>query len=163
MIWRTWIMNHKRQKYVFSIEKKLAAIEWNLKLLKASAEITHTPLRTLKSMVQTSVIFPTHNLLREIVNSQPSQKERLARVWRAISWNIKTSSATIHIFDWLEIFHLPQLMGQFFRLRIVEKHLCTSWRQWIIENMRTWKHSTRLPTGWMRWCRKKIKKKPQAE
>jgi len=68
-------MSQKRQNYVFPIEKKLAAIEWNLKLLKASAEITHTPLRTLKSMVQTSVIIPTHNLLREIVNSPNSQKK----------------------------------------------------------------------------------------
>ena len=80
-------MNQKKQKYIFPIEKKLAAIEWNLELLKASAEITHTPLRTLKSMVQTSVIVPTHNMLREIVDSPLSQKGRLARVWQAISRN----------------------------------------------------------------------------
>jgi len=68
-------MNQKKEKYVFPIEKKLAAVEWNLKLLKASAEITHTPLRTLKSMVQASVIVPTHNLLREIVDSSLHKKK----------------------------------------------------------------------------------------
>jgi len=68
-------MNQKKEKYVFPIKKKLAAIEWNLELLKASAEITHTPLRTLKSMVQASIIAPTHNLLREIVDSPLHEKK----------------------------------------------------------------------------------------
>jgi hypothetical protein len=62
-------MNQKRQKYLFPIEKKLAAIEWNIELLKASVEITHTPIRTLKSMVQASVVIPTQDLLRKIVDS----------------------------------------------------------------------------------------------
>jgi len=62
-------MNHKEKDHVFPIEKKLAAIEWNLKLLKTSAEITHTPLRTLKSIIEVSVVAPTENFLREIVNS----------------------------------------------------------------------------------------------
>jgi hypothetical protein len=78
-------MNQKKEKYVFPIEKKLAALEWNIKLLKASAEITHTPLRTIKSIVQGSVVVPTNNLLREIVDSPLPQKERLAKVWHAIS------------------------------------------------------------------------------
>jgi len=68
-------MNQKKEKYVFPIKKKLAAIEWNLELLKASAEITHTPLRTLKSMVQASIIAPTHSLLREIVDSPLHKKK----------------------------------------------------------------------------------------
>ncbi len=67
----------KKEKSAFSIEQKLAAIEWNLELLKASAVITHTPLRTLKSMVQISVVKPTHNRLREIINSPlPQRKAR---------------------------------------------------------------------------------------
>ncbi len=74
-------MNKKKEKHIFPIEKKLAAIEWNLELLKASAEVTHTPLRTLKSMVQTSVIAPTHNLLREIIDSPRPQKKRIVKTW----------------------------------------------------------------------------------
>jgi len=62
-------MNQKNRKSVFPIEKKLAAIEWNIELLKASVEITHTPIRTLKSMVQASVVIPTQDLLRKIVDS----------------------------------------------------------------------------------------------
>jgi len=62
-------MNQKAKDHVFPIEKKLAAIEWNLKLLKTSAGITHTPLRTLKSMIEVSVVAPTGSFLREIVNS----------------------------------------------------------------------------------------------
>jgi len=62
-------MNQKKRNRVFPIEEKLAAVEWNLKLLKTSAEITHTPLRTLKSMIQVSVMAPTQSFLQEIVNS----------------------------------------------------------------------------------------------
>ena len=62
-------MNRKEKTRVFPIEEKLAAIEWNLNLLKTSADITHTPLRTLKSMIQVSVMVPTQNFLREIANS----------------------------------------------------------------------------------------------
>ena len=58
-----------QNKRSFPIEKKLAAIEWNLKLLKTSAEITHTPLQTLKSMIQVSVVSPTQNFLQEIADS----------------------------------------------------------------------------------------------
>ena len=58
-----------QKKRNFPIEKKLAAIEWNLKLLKTSAEITHTPLRTLKSMIQVSIMAPTQSFLQEIANS----------------------------------------------------------------------------------------------
>jgi len=81
-------MNQKKEKPTFPIEKKLAAIEWNIELLKASAEITHTPLRTMKSMVQTSVVAPTHNRLREIADSPLPQKERLVKAWHTISRSI---------------------------------------------------------------------------
>lgn len=69
-----------RKKHVFPIEKKLAAIEWNLELLRASAGVTRTPLRTLKSMVRASVVVPTQNVLREIVDSPLSLREKLAKV-----------------------------------------------------------------------------------
>lgn len=70
-------MKQKKKNRVFPIEEKLAAIEWNLKLLKTSAEITHTPLRTLRSMIQVSVMTPTQNLLQEIVNSHPAKRSSL--------------------------------------------------------------------------------------
>ena len=44
-------MNKKEKKHVFPIEKKLAAIEWRLKLLKTSVKITHAPLRTQERTV----------------------------------------------------------------------------------------------------------------
>jgi ATP-dependent RNA circularization protein (DNA/RNA ligase family) len=62
-------MNQKKKARVFPIEEKLEAIKWNLRLLKTSAETTRTPLRTLKSMVQFSVVAPTQSSLQEIVNS----------------------------------------------------------------------------------------------
>jgi hypothetical protein len=70
-------MKQKKKNRVFPIEEKLAAIEWNLKLLKTSAEITHTPLRTLRSMIQVSVMTPTQNLLQEIVNSHSAKRSSL--------------------------------------------------------------------------------------
>ena len=70
-------MKQKKKNRVFPIEEKLAAIEWNLKLLKTSAEITHTPLRTLRSMIQVSVMTPTQNLLQEIVNSHSAKRRSL--------------------------------------------------------------------------------------
>ena len=63
-------MNQKKKARMFPIEEKLEAIKWNLKLLKTSAEITHTPLRTLKSMIQVSVVAPTQNSIQEIVDSR---------------------------------------------------------------------------------------------
>lgn len=78
-------MTLKKEKHNFPIEKKLTAIEWNLELLKASVEVTHTPMRTLKSMIKASVVAPTHNLLREIIETPLPQKERLAKVWHTIS------------------------------------------------------------------------------
>ena len=63
------VVNQKKRKSVFTIEEKLATVEWNLKLLKTSAEITRTPLRTLKSMIRVSVIAPTRSFLQEIVDS----------------------------------------------------------------------------------------------
>jgi chaperonin cofactor prefoldin len=62
-------MNQKKKARVFPIEEKLEAIKWNLKLLKTSAETTRTPLRTLKSMIQLSVVAPTQSSLQEIVYS----------------------------------------------------------------------------------------------
>jgi hypothetical protein len=70
-------MKQKKKNRVFPIEEKLAAVEWNLKLLKTSAEITHTPLRTLRSMIQVSVMTPTQNLLQEIVNSHSAKRSSL--------------------------------------------------------------------------------------
>lgn len=78
-------MKQKEENHISPIERKLAAVEWNLKLLKTSAQITHTPLRTLKNIVQASVVVPTHNFLREVINSQTPQRERLAKVWHPMS------------------------------------------------------------------------------
>lgn len=61
-------MKLKKERSNFPIEKKLAAIEWNLELLKASVVTTHTPLRTLKSMVETEVLPQTRNLVSKIVD-----------------------------------------------------------------------------------------------
>ena len=62
-------MNQKKKVRNFPIEEKLEAIKWNLKLLKTSAEITRTPLLTLKSMIQVSIVAPTQSSLQEIVDS----------------------------------------------------------------------------------------------
>jgi hypothetical protein len=70
-------MKQKKKNRAFQIEEKLAAVEWNLKLLKTSAEITHTPLRTLRSMIQVSVMAPTQNFLQEIVNSHSDKRSSL--------------------------------------------------------------------------------------
>ena len=70
-------MNQKKKNRVFPIEEKLAAVEWNLKLLKTSAEITHTPLRTLRSMIQVSVMTPAQNFLQEIVDSHSAKRRSL--------------------------------------------------------------------------------------
>ena len=72
-------MNKKKGKSVFPIEKKLAAIEWKLELLKTSVVTTHTPLRTIKSMVQADIKLPTQNLLQKIINSPLPQKDTLAK------------------------------------------------------------------------------------
>lgn len=73
-------MNRKKENSVFQIEKKLAAIEWKLELLKASVVTTHTPLRTIKSMVQADITLPTQNLLQKIIDAPLPQKETLARI-----------------------------------------------------------------------------------
>ena len=65
-------MNQKKKARMSPIEEKLEAIKWNLKLLKTSAEITRTPLLTLKSMIQVSVVAPTQSSLQEIVYSHLS-------------------------------------------------------------------------------------------
>ena len=69
------------QKKVSTIEKKLAAIEWKLELLKTSAATTHTPLRTLKSMIQSDVVSPAQGRLKEFANSS-TLVEKLAKVLR---------------------------------------------------------------------------------
>jgi hypothetical protein len=48
----------ERKNHMFPIEKKLAALEWNLKLLNTSITITHTPIRTIKSLVNVNVVLP---------------------------------------------------------------------------------------------------------
>lgn len=62
-------MNQNKRNRGFPIEQKLANVEWNLRLMKTSAEITHTPLRTIKSMLQVSVIAPAQCFVQEIFNS----------------------------------------------------------------------------------------------
>jgi len=66
MVWRTDVLN---QKKIFPIEKKLATIEWKLKLLKTSVTTTNTPLRTLKSMIQADVIMPTRERIKKLTDS----------------------------------------------------------------------------------------------
>ena len=61
-------MNQKKKARMLPIEEKLEAIIWNLKLLKTSAQITHTPLRTIKSMIQVSVVAPTQSSIQELVD-----------------------------------------------------------------------------------------------
>jgi hypothetical protein len=62
-------MNQSKKPYIFPIEKKLAAIEWNLKLLNTSVTTTHTPICTLKSMVKANVVLPIRDILEKIVDS----------------------------------------------------------------------------------------------
>lgn len=64
-----------------SVERKLATIEWNLGLLRASVTTTHTPLRTLKSMVETDVLPPTRNLLLKVFDAPLRKtKEKLTEI-----------------------------------------------------------------------------------
>jgi hypothetical protein len=56
-----------KKSHVFPIEKKLAALEWNLKLLNASITITHTPIRTVKSLVTGNVILPAIEKLEKLI------------------------------------------------------------------------------------------------
>lgn len=64
-------MNQRKNGHSFPIEKKLAAIEWNLKLLNTSVTTTRTPLRTLKSMIKADVMLPTKDVLQKIVDYSP--------------------------------------------------------------------------------------------
>jgi hypothetical protein len=68
-------MNQKKKDYTFPIEKKLATIEWNLKLLNTSVTTTHTPLCTLKSMIKASVVLPTKDVLEKIIDSPSGKSE----------------------------------------------------------------------------------------
>ena len=61
-------MNQKKKSYVFPIEEKLATIEQNLKLLNTAVSTTHTPLRTFKSIMKSSVVLPTRNKLEELTD-----------------------------------------------------------------------------------------------
>jgi len=58
-------MNHSKKSRMFTIEK-LVALEWNLKLLNTSVTTTHTPLRTLRSMVKANVVLPTRDMLDNV-------------------------------------------------------------------------------------------------
>lgn len=62
-------MNQRKKRHTFPIEKKLAAIERNLKLLNTAVTTTHTPLRTLKSIIKADVVRPTKDMLQKIVDS----------------------------------------------------------------------------------------------
>jgi len=59
-------MDLRKKAHPFPIEKKLATIEWNLKLLNTSMTTTHTPLRTLKSMIKADVVLPTKDALQNV-------------------------------------------------------------------------------------------------
>jgi hypothetical protein len=61
-------MNQNKESHIFPIERKLAAIEWNLKLLKTSVTTTHTPICTLRSMLRGNVVLPTRDVLDKVVN-----------------------------------------------------------------------------------------------
>ncbi|UCG37344.1 MAG: hypothetical protein JSV64_03470 [Candidatus Bathyarchaeota archaeon] len=65
-------MTAHNKKRPLPIEKKLAAVEWKLELLKASIATTHTPIRTLRSMVQASVMLPARNAIQKITCPAPS-------------------------------------------------------------------------------------------
>jgi hypothetical protein len=56
-----------KKNYVFPIEKKLAALEWNLKLLNTSITITHTPIRTVRSLVNGNVVLPAVEKLEKLI------------------------------------------------------------------------------------------------
>jgi len=60
-------MEKRKSNHKFPIEEKLAALEWNLKLLNTSVTITHTPIQTLKSMVKGNIIQPTIEKIEKIV------------------------------------------------------------------------------------------------
>lgn len=62
-------MNQRKRGHSFLIEKKLNAIEWNLKLLNTSITTTRTPLRTLRSMIKADIVLPTSDTLQKIVDS----------------------------------------------------------------------------------------------
>ena len=59
-------MDPRKKAHSFPIEEKLAAIEWNLKLLNTSMTTTHTPLCTLKSMIKADVVLPTKDALQNV-------------------------------------------------------------------------------------------------
>lgn len=61
-------MGERKTNKVFPIEEKLAALEWNLKLLNTSITVTHTPIQTLKCMVKGNVVLPAIEKLEKIVN-----------------------------------------------------------------------------------------------
>ncbi len=67
------------KKQVFPIEKKLETIEWKLEIIKASVASTHTPLRTLKSMIESDVVLPTREHLKSVGGSS-ALGEKLAKV-----------------------------------------------------------------------------------
>lgn len=58
-------MNKNEKSSMFLIEK-LDALEWDMKLLNTSVTITHTPLRTLMSMIKADVVLPSRELLRRV-------------------------------------------------------------------------------------------------
>ena len=57
-----------KKKQVFPIEEKLAKLEHALTLMNTSITVTHTPLRTLKSMVKGNIVQPTIEKLEKFVS-----------------------------------------------------------------------------------------------
>ncbi|MEM1566494.1 MAG: hypothetical protein QW510_05365 [Candidatus Bathyarchaeia archaeon] len=57
-----------KKNHTFPIEEKLAALEHALKLLNTSVTVTHTPLRTVKSMVKGNIVYPTIEKLEKLAN-----------------------------------------------------------------------------------------------
>lgn len=62
------VMEKNNKNQIFPIEEKLAAIEYSLKLLNTSITITHTPLRTLKSMIKGNIVQPTIEKLEKLAD-----------------------------------------------------------------------------------------------
>jgi len=57
-----------KKNHAFPIEEKLAKLEHTLKLLNTSITVTHTPMRTLKSMVKGNIIQPIIEKLEKFTN-----------------------------------------------------------------------------------------------
>jgi len=60
-------MESRKTNIHFPIEKKLAALQWSLKLLNTSITTTHTPIQTMKSMVKGNIVLPIVEKLEKLL------------------------------------------------------------------------------------------------